>query len=262
MCTQHSMKLGGYFSCYIFIKGKKKRTLVIDKRTRVLYLVSVPLYVLNPTFLSGWLAVDKDAEPFLLLERDTKISILPAWEKAFVVFNPEFVRLVRERPGTVRLFHLHFVAWNCSHLELPLYFHQCNDIALPQRHKNWGTPLDIYRWSEEKEQFHIYDHSSLTCIYSHHSPPQHGISELEPAMLFPEWHESHAWAYLLAAWEWKKTLPFRNKTQTVNICIVNCLREQKLQVTNLYFEFGVDQLEIHMCFVMEVLLSLILVAFL
>jgi len=69
-------------------------------------------------------------------------------------------------------------------------FTKRNDIALPQFCKNQGTFLDIYSWLEEKEQFHACDHSSLKCIYSFHSPPQHSISEL--AMVFPGQHESHA----------------------------------------------------------------------
>lgn len=52
--------------------------------------------------------------------------------------------------------------------------------------------LDIYWWSEEEEQFHNYDRSSSKCIYSHCSPPRHGVSELQVAMLIPRWHESRA----------------------------------------------------------------------
>lgn len=142
------------------------------------------------------------------------------------------MRFVRELPGTVRFLHLWLLAvWSLS-WRFHWIFTKCTGVALPELHGGWGTLLRIHRWSEEKEQFLTYGYISSKCICWHSSPPQRGISELELAMLFSGQRESRVAVGMLGHTCWllenqKKTLPFRNKTQTVNTHIINTSQRTK-----------------------------------
>lgn len=94
--------------------------------------------------------MSKGAEPYLLLEQDTKLSILLAWETALIVsYLSSLVVpgscLVQSGSSISRLL------WRGAALTWIFHcvFTTCNGIALPQLHRNWGTLQEIHRWKRE-----------------------------------------------------------------------------------------------------------------
>lgn len=184
----HGVGSSGYFSWFISFKRTKNALVIEDQSacsaaclTLCTYPTSLPGHLLWTKVLSLIFCWNKTEMSILLLER--QLCWLPPLGLWVVLRS-----CLAQSGSSISISRL---LWRGA--ALTWIFHcictVCNGMALPQLHRNWGTLLEMYRWSEDKESFLWPFHFEVYLLTSQPSSAR------------------NSWAWALSALSWVAQKP-------------------------------------------------------